>query len=165
MEDIRINLENLNDKERKQFIALIERANKPRNKVWKPKDSEIYWSVWGFGDVFSRTWDGMNDDEGYWLMGNCFRTREEAEFYKEKLLVTAELQRFANEYNEEIDWENTLTKKWRIYYNFIERKILFSDWFSSKFSDICFSSRELCEQAIETIGEDRIKKYYFGVEE
>ena len=31
--------------------------------------------------------------------------------------------------------------------------------------NIYFTSEEIAEKAIETIGEDRIKKYYFGVNE
>ena len=36
--------------------------------------------------------------------------------------------------------------------------------FSAKQNDIYFSSKEIAEQAVKEIGEERIKKYYFEVE-
>lgn len=164
MEDIRINLENLNDKEREQFMTLVEKANKPQSKVWKPKVEEVYWSVSVTGCVVCQFWCDDKMDNNLYLYGNCFRTKEEAEFYREKLLVTAELQRFADENNEhEIKWD--ISPKFFIYYRgeYGDLQIDYrSGWIHS---DVWFSSREIAKKAIETIGADRIKKYYLGVEE
>lgn len=165
MEEIKVNLENLKQEEREQLLALIKKANNPQSKVWKPKYEEIYWCVYGYGYVASIEWRGSINDEGYWTLGNCFRTREEAEFYKEKLLITAELQRFADEHNGEIDWEDDSSLKYYLYYDYLDEKVHIDFGYFIKHSDIIFSSENICKQAIETIGSDRIKKYYLGVTE
>lgn len=165
MEDIRINLENLNDKEREQFMALVEKAHKPKKKVWKPEKGETYWIVVGDGNIARQIWFENARDLNYWKIGNCFRTREEAVFHREKLIVTAALQRFADEHNEEIDWKDSKQDKYIIVYCCNTKELVVVCANMSKSNDVYFSSRELGKQAIKTVGEKRVKKYYLGVEE
>lgn len=165
MEEIKVNFENLKQEEREWLLALVKKANKPQSKVWKPKDEEDCWYVDYEGDIESFNWYGSDFDRFLYASGNCFRTREEAEFYKEKLLVTAELQRFADEHNGEIDWEDDSSLKYYLYYDYADEKVLIDFSYFIKHSDIIFSNENICQQAIETIGEERIKKYYLGVKE
>ena len=49
-------------------------------KPWKPKKGEAYWhysEVWG--EVISFDWEDCYYDFLLWKVGNCFRTKEEAE--------------------------------------------------------------------------------------
>ena len=94
---------------------------------------------------------------GIFYRATVFRTREEAEFYKEKLLVTAELQRFADEQNEE-DGEN-----YYLCYVYGTNTLSCLN-LTNVYGTITFSSYKIGKQAIETIGAERIKKYYLGVE-
>ena len=52
---------------------------------WKPKRGEdCYYFDWG-GDVIRFKWEGTYDDLDCYHIGNCFRTREEAEAMAEKI--------------------------------------------------------------------------------
>jgi hypothetical protein len=83
----------------------------------------------------------------------------------EKIKVITELKKFAEENNDKVDWKNYKQKKYYLHYGF-DRKVVFveQDVFPV-FNQIYFSSREIANKAIETIGEERLKKYYFDYEE
>ncbi len=138
-------------------------AEKPKEKVWKPKLGETYWYVDYDGTVCRSEWGGLRVEKSLYALGNCFKTKEEAEFYKEKLIVTAELQRFADEHNETIDWEDANEYKYSIYYDTYSKQIHKTGGLNCKQTTIYFSSLEIANKAIETIGEERIKKYYLEV--
>lgn len=137
-------------------------------KYWKPKEKEKYFYI---EDCI-----GVSDDRNVqapidycrFNIGNCFKTKEEAEHILEKLKVIHELQKFAYENNEkEIDWNNFSQNKFYLIYDSEVNNILV-DYFSSTRTNsfnIYFTSFKIAKRAIEEIGEDRIKKYYFDVEE
>lgn len=53
----------------------------------KPKDGEEYWYITPNGNIHSVPCDSQaTSDIALFLMGNCFKTREEAEQNKEKIL-------------------------------------------------------------------------------
>ena len=64
----------------------------------------------------------------------------------------------------EIDWENISKPKVYLYYNTVSRMVGADVNYFGKITTIFFSSREIAEAAIEVIGEERLKKYYFEVE-
>ena len=60
--------------------ALLSGSIKAVAKQWKPKKGERYWNyskVWC--EVTSFKWQGSYSDLLIWKVGNCFKTREEAE--------------------------------------------------------------------------------------
>lgn len=63
-------------------------TNSPELKPWKPKADETYFSVLNcYGHPFfvsELEWDGEPVDEATYLLGNCFRTREEAQEVADK---------------------------------------------------------------------------------
>ncbi len=84
----------------------------------------------------------------------------------EKLKVEAELRRFAEENNEcEFDWEDKKQEKWFIFYNCKEKIINPIYLYDFCICNIYFSSKEIAKQAIDYIGEERLKKYYLGIED
>ena len=161
--NITVNMENLSEKEREQLMKLIQKSNGSKGKVWKPEYDEWYFYVSGYGVIGSNVWINDYTDNGYYEIGNCFKTEEEAKFALEKTKVEAELCRFAEKNNEyEIDWKDEDQEKWFIYYYF--DKICPYQTYSTMRNDIYFSSKEIAKQAVDNIGEERLKKYYFGVE-
>lgn len=163
--NIEVNFDNLTKEEQEQFNALVEKANKPKCKVWKPEIREKYYTV-GIGDSYI-LWQGDVIDELNYAIGNCFITRKEAEFALERLKVIAEMKRYIAEHDDvEIDWSNRNQKKWYIFYHhdigcidtdyYIHPQIIDSSLYAS--------SAETLKDMVKEIGEDRIKKYYFGVE-
>ena len=139
------------------------------SKVWKPNNGDMYYCINMDGDVKQTRWSNSIFDDKCYLMGNIYQTEEEAEFAVEKRKVEVELQRFAAEYNEaEIDWNNENQPKYCIYFVYINSQLKGLDancYYVSHHNGIYFTSIEIAKQAIQAIGEDRLKKYYLGVEE
>ena len=166
--NITVNMENLSQEERSTLLSLIEKANKPKNKVWKPEENEKYYYLYSYGKIDEDTWDNTNTDRIRYEIGNCFKTREEAKFAIERLKVIADLKRFALEHNgEEIDWrKNEQTKYCLCFEHDVNRVGIHSFYIVQHSSEqIYFTSETTAQQAIKEIGEERIKKYYFEVKE
>lgn len=145
-----------------------EIVEEPKNKVYKPKPQEMYYFLAGDG---TPTADHNLDDgsvEKFISIGNCFETGEEAKHMVEKLKVIKELRDFALENNnEKIDWRDKCTGKYFITYDFYDEEISIASYTFRNFLpfNIFFTSKEIAQKAIKTIGEYRIKKYYFDIEE
>ena len=139
-----------------------------KKKYWTPKEKEKYFYI---EDCM-----GVSDDRNVqapidycrFNIGNFFKTKIEAEHILEKLKVIHELQKFAYENNEEeIDWKNFNQCKYKIFYD-AEDGDLYVDYSiqcESEPFNIYFTSFKIAKRAIEAVGEDRIKKYYFNVED
>ena len=150
---------------------VIEDKKKEKKKYWIPKKDEKYYFVSSFSSNVSYDKSIEDEfDESRINLGNCFRTEEEAVHMIKKSNIIHELQKFAYENNsEEISqkWQlDDYRKKYYIVYNYVEKqiKIGFALKCRSLPFNIYFESEEEAKKAIETIGEDRIKKYYFDVE-
>ena len=58
-----------------------------KRSPWKPKRGETYWYVEKDGDIWEREWHScryMSDHVNRYKLGNCYRTREEAEANRDK---------------------------------------------------------------------------------
>lgn len=145
-----------------------EIVEEPKSKVYKPKPQEMYYFLAGDG---TPTADHNLDDgsvEKFISIGNCFETGEEAKHMVEKLKVIKELRDFALENNnEKIDWRDKCTGKYFITYDFYDEEISIASYTFRNFLpfEIYFTSKEIAQKAIKKIGEYRIKKYYFDIEE
>ena len=139
-----------------------------KKKYWTPKEKEKYFYI---EDCM-----GVSDDRNVqapidycrFNIGNFFKTKIEAEYILEKLKVIHELQKFAYENNEgEIDWKNFNQCKYYLVYDTKDEDLYVDYTAYSKREpfNIYFTSSKIAKRAIEEIGEDRIKKYYFNVED
>lgn len=150
------------EKQLKEILGIKEIENQKRRK---PERNEEYYYVDLYGDIENYWWKDGKDDNFLYLTNNCFKTKEEAEFYLEKLKVYYELKNFAVENGEKIDLYTQEKIKYVIAFSVLNQKITIIPITSIlDIGQIYFSSKELAEQAIEKVGEDRIKKYLFGVE-
>ena len=135
---------------------------------WEPSIRDKYYYISSCNEILYSNYTNEDFDHTKISIGNCFQTEEQAEFMAEKLKVIHELEKFAFENNEkEIDWNNEDQEKYIITFNHITQDCGIILWRVSRSNpfNVYFTSEELAKKAIETIGEDRIKKYYFGVEE
>ena len=137
-------------------------------KDWKPKKGDTYYYIGSVGSIFNYDYREDISDEAHLNIGNYFKTKEDAKHMVEKFKVIRELQKFANENNEEkIDWKNFNQCKYKIFYD-AEDEDLYVDYSiqcESEPFNIYFTSFNIAKRAIEAVGEDRIKKYYFNVED
>ena len=160
---LQINMNNLTDEERNTLLSLVKKSNEPKSKVWKPDVEEEFYTLFGDGSIYKLTWLNIADRVKRYEIGNCFKTEEEAKFALEKLKVITELKRFALEHNEgEIDWD-TIKKNFYIYYSCHINRIDIDFTTHMRESIVYFTSREIAKAAIQEIGEERLKKYYFEV--
>lgn len=162
MEEFKVELENLTDKEKKTFLHLVKKSKKSRRKHM----NEIYYSIAEDGNIVGSVENDTLYDENCWKFGNYYNTKEEAEFVKQKQLVYQELKKYALEHNtEDIDWENYLQIKYFIYCNTKSNDLCIMDVSEMKIAgQVYFTSEKIAENAIKAIGKDRIKKYLFEID-
>lgn len=141
----------------KALEAKLEKLKQGNTEQWKPKYGEKYFYISGQGFVDNGQWSDHPIDKNRFVLGNVFRTKEEADFAVERLKVIAELKEYSSEFD--VD-----TVNYCVEYDTCNQEIYIDFTSTYKHSSLCFSSRKTAEQAIEAIGENRIKKYYLGVE-
>lgn len=132
------------------------------NKSWKPKEGDTIFYITESGRVISGTFLSLlPSDNDKVLFNNAFQTREEAEHMLEKIKIINKLRELSN-----IKFSENKSKYF-IYYNFRENRVLCTETNYAKIIpfEVCFKTREDCQKAIDTIGEDNLKKYYFDVED
>lgn len=152
---------NFNDED---IVAEDWKIYKEPTKNWEPKEGEAYYLILthGFIDYTIYDSDSRADNERL-SFGNCFKTREEAEHMLQKIRIIIQLRKLSNiSFN-----DNCKQEKFVIFYNTENQQIKITQ---HKFIreipfNIYFKNKEDCQKAIETIGEDNLKKYYFDVEE
>ena len=123
-----------------------------------PQDGEEYWYIDDDAEVMNIEWYDSEYSRGRVSIGNIFRNEKQAEFAVEKLKVEAELRKFSRPF----EYGENCTE---FYYEHEFGRIMFLTLTASQTQGaIYFESKEKAQQAIESVGEDRIKKYIFGVE-
>ena len=58
-----------------------------KRKPWKPKTDECYYFVDENGTVHSTDWCDIYEDITFYKLGNCYRTKEEAEANRDKWIT------------------------------------------------------------------------------
>lgn len=124
-----------------------------------PQDGDVYWLINTAGETNWVRWHGAEIENKRLSFGNVFKTKEEADFALEKLKVEAELRKFSKPFE----------------YGKFNYSLIFDidgDNFRTDFTGYCppqgaiyFESEEKAQQAVSTVGVERVKKYIFGVEE
>lgn len=147
-----------------------EVVEEPKSKDWKPKKGDKYYYISNTGFIFHCAYNEDNEefiDKANISIGNCFKTEEEAKHMVEKLKVIHELQKFAYENNEkEIDWNNKTQYKYYLVYATEDEELYvdYAVYCKRELLNIYFTSSDIARKAIKTIGENRIKKYYFDID-
>lgn len=121
-------------------------------------NGDTYYTLDSNGDTLTTAWFNSESDEQRLSIGNAFKTEKEAEFMVEKLKVLHELQELGRPYR--LGAENYFINLYKgvaltIGVDYSYQRFYFGSYFDTNVE---------VQQAIEKIGEDRIKKYLFGVE-
>lgn len=150
-----------NDQLKEENKQLKEGFKKQENKKWRPKGREYYYYLGDCGYIYEAvaTFDESDIREYRIRHGNCFKTREEAEQYRENLNTKAKLKALAEELNgnEIIDWKNNNQFKYFIMYDCLLDYIYQSatDILRSQGTIYCLDS-DFMEKAVQSIGEQRL---------
>lgn len=141
-----------------QRIRELKDKYKPEGE-W-PEGGDDYWYIIASGEVSGSFWAYTMLDKQMLEFGNIFKTESEAEFMVEKLKVIKELKQLARPFK--VGSVNHL-----IDFDPLDMDFIISSFQvrQSAYGDFYFNTEEEAQQAITIIGEDRIKKYLFGVKE
>lgn len=135
-------------------------VEKPKS-VWDLKKGDCYVIANIDGRLSEIHWDGMAIEKSCRNLGNCFLTKEEAEFECERRKIEAKMIKLGGRRKRNKDEDN--------YYIAYENKTgnlayHICIWENIQ-GAIYFDSEEKAEEAVKIIGKDIIKKYIFGVNE
>ena len=142
----------------KKKIEEFKKLETEGHDVWKPKMDEDYWYVGYAGGVYKLVWESSDMDEKAFCIGNVFRTEEEAKHEVERRKVLAELKKFSRNFE-------VHKNKYCIKYDMISKNIDVYNNYGYATGELRFASEKDAKDAIEFVGEDRVVKYYLGVEE
>lgn len=133
-------------------------------QVWKPNVGDKYYYISNTGSILYYMYDEDVTNKAIISIGNCFETKEEAQHMLQKIRIINQLQELSNiDFNDDCKEEHYV-----ISYNNESKKIVCDvhHLFVREIPfNIYFKTEEDCQKAIETIGEDNLKKYYFDVED
>lgn len=144
----------------KKELMAEYKEEKPSRDEWKEGDTYYYINTAGFiieGKIY-------RDSSGVMYRvthGNAFRTYVEADFKRNRDAVLYELSKFAEPKDRKWDGE---IEHYYIYYKVTNNKVCVEYSRTVKSNDIYFASREDAEKAVKKVGEQRIVKFYLGVD-
>ena len=169
MDIINVNLNNLTDKERNELLDLVKRANNRDNEKF-PAYGERYYTIID-GGVFCSRNTRREIDNARINIGNCFKTREDAEFEVERLKILHKMREIAGDIGIKKEDIKTSHLWCGLTYSSTDRikpYFICSTTYSEHFiksSEIVFPKASSAQKAISEIGEDTLKKYYFRIVE
>lgn len=140
---------------------LKELLVKPKPKtVWDLKDGDRYWYINTINNISYDTWTKDAWDLTVRESGNAFLTYDEAKFELESRKCEAIMLKYGRRTFKYED-DNFLLR-----FNNADKKVFVEVWRTCQFQgSIYFDTEELAQKAIDEIGEERLKKYVFQVEE
>lgn len=145
--------------ELKQKIEVLEKeVNSPefegikKGARWKPECGVVYFYLKHDGYIGSTHWGIEDTDLFRFNTGNCFKTKQEVEEYKENLLTKQQLKDLALELNNGvgIDWEDENQVKYYLFYD------CFGLDFDKTYSYIDLGEVYCLNASFKTIAKDRI---------
>lgn len=165
--DIRKMLENLLDKcdrlSEEECKVISELSDKVDDLgTYIPADGKMFYFVTSSGGVGSK-YNRRNACENYVKVGNCYKIRNLASFASERLKVIQQLKELANK-KLVPDWNKGT--RYSLTYNTCAGEVsIMASKYVSTGTEIYFATREDADAAVETVGLERLKKYFFLINE
>lgn len=140
----------------KERIAELEEQVKEEQEF--PRDGDVYWYISLFGAILCESWSGDTAETYMLEVGNVYKTDQQARFALEKLKVEAELRKYSRKFI----WGG---ENWIL--SMGTNKDIFLVYEDDEMNQgaVYFEDEYKAVEAIESVGEERIKKYIFGVED
>lgn len=156
-------IENYGNYEVKEGFLNFLQKPKPKT-VYDLQKGDKYWFIWTNGNIGCECWEGAGIDIARRENGNCYLTEGEAVFALEKKKIIAEMKRLGGTENM-MSLGNEDTIKYFIRYRHGDKLLYIDRCNHIQAINIYFATYEQAQKAIDEIGEDRIKKYLFYVED
>ena len=161
-------IKNANELFNAQLKALEEQLKKEQErKVWKPNYNDRVYMMYanGVSPVFFSEENGVHNSA--YIRGNLVKTQEEAVWKDQHRIVATELKNYVAEHDPrpitEEDWNDEDVNKYYLSYDYCDGFDYCAAYYCKTANQVYASNTEVLKNAVEHIGEDRIKKYYFGV--
>lgn len=140
----------------KELIAQKAEAEQKPKTIWdlEEGDSEEYYFICFDGDITLGNFSSCFSKKVR-AIGNAFLTREEAEFEIERRKIEVIMRKYSRPFKNGMN-------NYCIFFYACESIRVGTLWaFNSSIP--CFETKEIAQKIIDEIGEDRLKKYWFGV--
>ena len=139
---------------------MIKEANQEQIKsIWnlKAEDGDkYYYYIYSTGSIGSAIFNTVYDEQ-IREAGNAFLTKKEAEFELERRKIEAIMRKYSRPF------KNNRNNYYLYFHNC--KIILVGTLWEINPGIPCFESKEIAQKVIDEIGKDRLKKYWFEVEE
>lgn len=145
------------------FLNFLEKP-KPKT-VWDLQVGDTYYFLDAKGKIYGLRWDDDSIDNDRRANRRCYLTEQDAEFSREQEKVIAEMERLGGT-KDMMSLGDTGVPKYFIGYEYGLDKFIVSEcYLTGRCNTIYFATKEEAQNAIDEIGEDRIKKYIFYVKD
>ena len=147
---------------RKQMIeelqGQVENEDRPKS-IWDldARDREKYYRLYGDGRIYSLSFDSYIDED-VGNIGNAFLTEKEAEFELERRKIEAIMRKHSRPFKYS-------DNNYYIEYDHILKHINIDFLHTYNWGVPYFESERMAQKVIDEIGEDRLKKYWFRVQD
>lgn len=134
-------------------------------KVWKPVSDDSYYAMLVDGSVTSSCWHDSGLDECVYSLGNCFKTKEQAQFEVGRRRFLAFFERSLRENEEfEVDYSDQRQEKFDLFLNNQARRVHVNSYYDvqSVSRRYVTTNKSYLEKFIEEYEEELIK-YYFEI--
>lgn len=149
----------------KELIVKKAEAEQKPNTIWdlETKDRKEYYRIEASGFIEDSCFNAIYD-KYVREAGNAFLTREEAEFEVERRKIEAILRKYSRPFKNcnPVDPDDA---NYCIEHNINNNALKIGSYRSVNLGVLYFESEEIAWKVINEIGEDRLKKYWFGVTE
>lgn len=135
--------------------------HKPKT-VWDLEIGDICYYANQYHEIKQTKWDIYTKLLAARSIGLVTLTAEELEFKIESMKVYEELKHFAKEFTDD-EWKDKNIEKYSFYYDYNDKILYFKPCVSTITLALYFESKEKLREAIKSVGEERVKKYYLGV--
>ena len=146
----------------------VKEIEKPKYKRWRAEKGDAYFYIFNNGHIDKYLEKNDDTDNFLYDIGNYFKTEEEAEEYKKKLLYQQQYKDFIGEdLATKDDWKKPTFQKYAtcIDHYYCNEVALSSNTYYELQGVIYSKSKEKKQDFIKKIGEDNFKKYILEVEE
>lgn len=127
---------------------------------WKPENNEHYYYIDSYGVICIDCWFDNFEDLFRFNIGNCFKTEQKAEEYKENLLTKQALKDLALELNNgvEIDRKDINQQKYCIYFDYKTLEIQQTNLYLAQYLEVYCLNKNFIDIAKDRIGEEKLIK-------
>ncbi len=134
------------------------------------EEEQGYYFIDSTGDIGFDFWNNHLIDQQRLDFGNCFpyteenkeQARKEVKLIIERKKLQNQMEQFARQNNNKIDWDNIDQKKWYLYIRHHNNEITLEyTYHCRELNTTYFTSKEIAEKALEKF-KDEIKRLYFN---